>query len=82
MAIKIFLAMGSLLISESRRSGVWHFRHTVSIPNTRRRSSDHLMYLGLLLGLSWSGSAWPAMAGAGAGTTWLRERACEESTPQ
>ena len=56
MATRIFLAMGSLLIREIRRSGVWHFSQTVSTPKTRRSKSDHLMYLRLLLGLSWVAS--------------------------
>ena len=56
MATRIFLAMGSLLIREIRRSGVWHFSQTVSTPKTRRSKSDHLMYLRLLLGLSWPAS--------------------------
>ena len=72
--------MGSLLMSESRRSGTWHFGHTVSIPNTLRNKSDHLMYLDLRLGLSWPGSGGPASWGLG--TTSLRKAACEESTPQ
>jgi hypothetical protein len=50
MATRIFLAMGSLLMSEIRRSGVWHLEHRVSIPNTRRKRSDHLMYFRLLFG--------------------------------
>ena len=80
MATRIFLAMGSLLMREIRRSGVWHVGQMVSIPKTRRSRSDHLMYLGLFLGLSL-----PASGGAtrgAAGTTSLREEACEESTPQ
>jgi hypothetical protein len=80
MARKIFLAMGSLLMSEIRRSGTWHFGHTASIPNTLRNKSDHLMYLDLRLGLSWPGSGGPASWGLG--TTSLRKAACEESTPQ
>ena len=40
MATRIFLAMGSLLIREIRRSGVWHFWQTVSTPKTRRSKSD------------------------------------------
>jgi hypothetical protein len=63
MAVRIFLAMGSLLIKEMRRSGVWHFWHITSIPNTRRKRSDHLMYFALLMGLSW-----PAWLGAASGT--------------
>jgi hypothetical protein len=46
--------MGSLLMSEIRRNGTWHFGHMVSIPKTLRNKSDHLMYLDLRLGLSWS----------------------------
>jgi hypothetical protein len=52
MATRIFFAMASLLISEIRRSGILHFSQRVSIPNTRRNRSDHLMYFGLLFGLS------------------------------
>ena len=80
MATRIFLAMVSLLMREVRRSGVWHVGQMVSTPKTRRSRSDHLMYLGLLLGLTLL-----AKGGAGsgaAGTTFLREEACEESTPQ
>jgi hypothetical protein len=82
MAVRIFFAMGSLLIKEIRRSGLWHFGHRVSIPNTLRRSSDHRMYFGVLLGLPWPGWGWGATGGTGAGTTSFREDACEESTPQ
>jgi hypothetical protein len=72
--------MGSLLMSEMRRSGTWHFRHTVSIPNTRRRRSDHLMYFALPSGLFWSPSG--GVAAGGPGTTSFRQAACEESTPE
>ena len=74
------LGEDSLLIREIRWSGVWHFWQMVSIPNTRRRRSDHLMYLGLHLGLSWP--AWGGAGSGAAGITWLRDEACEESTPQ
>jgi hypothetical protein len=57
--------MGSLLMSEIRRSGVWHFGHRVSIPNTLRNNSDHLMYLDLGLGLSWSAPGGVAAGGPG-----------------
>ena len=70
MARKIFLAMGSLLMSEIRRSGTWHFGHTASIPNTLRNKSDHLMYLGLRLGLSCSAPG--GVAAGGLGTTSFR----------
>jgi hypothetical protein len=49
-------------------------------PEDRRSRSDHLMYLGLFLGLTLPASG-GATTGA-AGTTFLREEACEESTPQ
>jgi hypothetical protein len=52
IATRIFLAMGLLLMSEIRRSGVWHLGHRVSIPKTVRNNCDHLMYFGLPLGLS------------------------------
>jgi hypothetical protein len=70
--------MGSLLMSEIRRSGDLsrgtpgrtthaatslalrarpsHFVQTTSIPNTRRSSSDHLMYLKFRFGFSCSAS--------------------------
>ena len=80
IAVRIFLAMSSVLMSAIRRSGTWHFEQTVSIPKTLRNRSDHLMYFGVFLGLpcpvAGSGSK------AGAGTTWLREALCDESTPK
>jgi hypothetical protein len=80
MATRIFLAMGSLLMSQIRRSGDLHFAHTTSIPSTRRRRSDHLMYLKLRFGLSGSGGT--SAGGGERGNTWLRELACEDSTPK
>ena len=76
MAVRIFLATSSVLMSAIKRSGGWHFWQTVSIPKTTRRSSDHRMYFGAFLGLSCPGSG----AAAGVGTTWLREALCDEST--
>jgi hypothetical protein len=61
-----------------RRKGFWHFPQTTSIPKTLRKSSDHRIYLDRFLGLSCSAGG----GAAGAGTTWLREPACEESTPK
>ena len=55
-----------------RCSGVWQLGQTVSIPNTRRSRSDHLMYLGLLLGLSLLAKGG---AGSGAGGTTRVQRA-------
>ena len=80
MATRIFLAMVSLLMRESRRRGVRHVGQMVSIPKTLRSRSDHLMYLGRHLGLSLLASGGAARGGPG--TTSLREEACEESTPQ
>jgi hypothetical protein len=77
MAARIFLAIGSLLIKEMRRRRIWHWGQSTSMPNTRRRRSDHLMYLDLRLG-----SSWPASAAGAIGTTSFREAACDESTPQ
>jgi hypothetical protein len=74
MAIGIFFAVASLSIKEIRRTGIRHFWQRVSIPETRRRRSDHPTYLGPRLGLSL-----PAKGGAGAGaagTTSFREDAC------
>jgi hypothetical protein len=80
IAVKIFLAVSSVLISAIRRSGALHFVQRISIPKTRLNNSAHRIYLGRRLGLSCS----PEAAGgvAGAGTTSLREVACDESTPK
>ena len=81
IAVRIFLAMSSVLmraIKRSRRSRVWHFWQTVSIAKTLRKSSDHRTYFEVFLGLSCSGSG----AATGVGTTWLREALCDESTPK
>jgi hypothetical protein len=74
------LAMSSVLMRAMRRSGALHFVHRISIPNTLRKSSDHRIYLDRRLGLSCSPGAGGGVAGAG--TTSLREIACEERTPK
>ena len=80
IAVRIFLARSSVLMSAIRRSGAWHFVQTISNPNVRRKSSDQEIYLEVFLGLSCpvAGSG----GEAGAGTTWLREALCDESTPK
>ena len=80
IAVRIFLAMSSVLMRAMRRSGALHFVHRISIPNTLRKSSDHRIYLDRRLGLSCSPGAGGGVAGAG--TTSLREIACEERTPK
>src|SRR5450759_1943875 len=80
MAVRIFLATSSVLMSAIRRSGAWHFEQRISNPKTLRKSSDHRIYLEVLLGLSCSADA--AGGGAAGGTTWLRRVACDASTPK
>ena len=72
IAVRIFLATSSVLMRAIKRSGVWHFWQTVSIPKTLRKSSDHRTYFEVFLGLSCSGSG----AATGVVTTLLREALC------
>ena len=70
IAVRIFLAMSSVLMSAIKRSGAWQLEHTISIAKVLRRSSAHGTYVDLPAGLAESvgGSG----GETGAGTTWLR----------
>jgi len=87
MAVRIFLATFSDLMSAMRRSGPLHLVQRISKPNVFLNSSAQGMYLSaqgmyldLLVGLS--NSAGSGRGVGGGGTTSLREAACEESTPK
>jgi hypothetical protein len=76
--------MSSVLMSAIRRSWEWHFEQTISNPKVLRSNSAHGMYLDLPAGLSLAvgGGGGSAGCAGGAGTTCLREAACDESTPK
>ena len=66
-----------VLMSAMRRKGLPHLAHLTSIEKVLRKSSAHGRYLDLRAGFSVA-----AAAAVGLGTTRVRERLCEESTPQ
>ena len=60
IAVRIFLAMSSVLMRAMRRSGEWHFEQRISKPNVLLKSSDQQIYLDVFLGFSCSpGEGWP-----------------------
>src|ERR1035437_1396162 len=80
IAVRIFLAMSSVLMSAIRRSGAWHFEQRSSNPKVFRSNCAHGMYLDFPAGLAESVGGRGSETGAG--TTWLREALCDESTPK
>jgi hypothetical protein len=80
MATRIFSITSRVLMSAMSRKGLPHLAHLMSMAKVLRRSSAQGMYFVLRAGFC--GCSVAVASVEAWGTTWLRSRACDESTPQ